>query len=290
MGIFDFVSDIGDGLGDAWNVFSGNAASRDAARAQKAGIDQATNVVNKQYEQNKGYLTPYTQYGTEGANKLSSLLNAPGFDKSAQDYNMGTRPGEYQAPAQFQAKEFNYQQDPGYQARLREATDAAQKSAAAKGMLGSSNTLGTIARNAGDIASQDYQNAFARNQAENAQNFGMYQDQRNFGNAVNQQNLGQYNQDRNFGQGQYNQDFQNFLNNRGQLADVAGGLTNTGLKAAGGLADLGQVHSNTLSDLITGRANVTAQNSLNQYANTKGTIKDLIDGGKDVASLIAGLG
>lgn len=52
--------------------------------------------------------------------------------------------------------------DPAYKARMQAGTSAIERSAAAKGMLGSGNTLAELTQFGQGLASQEYQNQFAR--------------------------------------------------------------------------------------------------------------------------------
>lgn len=52
--------------------------------------------------------------------------------------------------------------DPAYQARMQAGTSAIERSAAAKGMLGSGNTLAELTQFGQGLASQEYQNQFQR--------------------------------------------------------------------------------------------------------------------------------
>lgn len=54
------------------------------------------------------------------------------------------------------------QNDPGYQFRLKQEKDAVEKSAAGRGTLLTGGTLSDVAQRVGDLASQEYQNTFAR--------------------------------------------------------------------------------------------------------------------------------
>jgi hypothetical protein len=65
--------------------------------------------------------------------------------------------------------------DPGYQFRLKEGMQGLERSAAARGGLLSGGTLKGIQRYGQDMASQEYQNAFNRYQAERTGTLNPYQ-------------------------------------------------------------------------------------------------------------------
>ena len=73
--------------------------------------------------------------------------------------------GKY-ATAEYTPAMFAKGQDPGYQFRLSEGMKALESSASARGNLLSGGTLKGIQRYGQDMASQEYQNAFNRYQAE----------------------------------------------------------------------------------------------------------------------------
>ena len=73
--------------------------------------------------------------------------------------------GKY-ATAEYTPEMFAKGQDPGYQFRLKEGMQGLERSAAARGGLLTGGTLKGIQRYGQDMASQEYQNAFNRYQAE----------------------------------------------------------------------------------------------------------------------------
>jgi type II secretory pathway pseudopilin PulG len=75
--------------------------------------------------------------------------------------------GKY-ATAEYTPEMFAKGMDPGYQFRLKEGMKGLESSAAARGNLLSGGTLKGIQRYGQDMASQEYQNAFNRYQAERA--------------------------------------------------------------------------------------------------------------------------
>jgi len=61
----------------------------------------------------------------------------------------------------------NVANDPGYQFRMAEGQKALERSASARGMLNSGGALKSLGRYYQGLASDEYQNAWNRNQAEN---------------------------------------------------------------------------------------------------------------------------
>lgn len=73
----------------------------------------------------------------------------------------GIRTGTYDPPV-FDPDEINLQQDPGYQFRLDEGERAMQRTASARGNLLSGQQIREALRYSQGVASQEYQNAYAR--------------------------------------------------------------------------------------------------------------------------------
>ena len=131
-------------LGSA--VVGGAVASRGAskaARAQQQAADQAAQVQRETFERQVELQEPWRQAGMTALNKLIPL---------ATEYT----------PFGMQ----QFQQDPGYAFRMSEGMKALDRSAAARGGLLSGATLKGAQRYGQDLASQEYQNAFNRYQAE----------------------------------------------------------------------------------------------------------------------------
>jgi hypothetical protein len=108
---------------------------------------------------------PFRQAGLKGQNRLLEYLGLDG-DTSAAGY------GKY-ATAEFTPEKFKT--DPGYAFRMSEGMKALERSAAARGGLLSGATLRGTQRYGQDLASQEYQNAFNRYQAERTGTLNPYQ-------------------------------------------------------------------------------------------------------------------
>lgn len=133
------------------------AASSEAAQAQlqasRESIAAQKEAFNKQLE----LQAPFREAGLKGQNQLMDLLGLSG-NTGAKDY--GTL-----------ARSFNPQdmyKDPGYNFRLNEGIKALDRSAAARGGLLSGNQLRGVTQFGQDYATNEYQNAFNRYQAERA--------------------------------------------------------------------------------------------------------------------------
>lgn len=122
----------------------GSQASRSAASTQARAAEQAGDVQRDIFERQVELQEPWRQAGIGALNKLIPL----------SDYKKFTMA--------------DYQADPGYGFRMSEGMKALERSAAARGGLLSGGTLKATQRFGQDLASQEYQNAFNRYQAERA--------------------------------------------------------------------------------------------------------------------------
>lgn len=131
-------------LGSA--VLGAYGANR-AAKTQANAAQQGLEAQQRMYEQTRADQEPWRQAGMTALNQLIPL--ATNYQKFGMD---------------------QFQQDPGYQFRLNEGLKALDRQAAARGGLISGNAMKAAGRYGQDYASNEYQNAFNRYQAErNAQ-------------------------------------------------------------------------------------------------------------------------
>lgn len=145
----------------------GASASRSAAKTQAGAADRAADLQREMFERQVELSEPWRQAGQTALNKLIPL---------ATDYQ------------QFGMQQF--QQDPGYGFRMSEGMKALERGAAARGGLLSGATLKGVQRFGQDLASQEYQNAFNRYQAERQARLGPLQSLAGVGQTTAQQ-LGQ---------------------------------------------------------------------------------------------------
>ena len=158
----------------AGSALLGSLATNRAAKTQAQAAQQGIDAQQRMYEQTRADQEPWRQAGMTALNQLIPL--ATNYQKFGMD---------------------QFQQDPGYQFRLNEGLKALDRQAAARGGLISGNAMKAAGRYGQDYASNEYQNAFNRYQAErNAQLnplqslAGVGQSATNYlGNAA--QNLGQ---------------------------------------------------------------------------------------------------
>lgn len=115
-----------------------SSAANKAARAQADAAGRANQMQWDMYQQQRADQEPWRQ---AGARALSGLENAD-FQR---DFTMN-----------------DFQHDPGYAFRMAEGQKALERSAAARGGLMSGGTLKAISSYGQDLASNEYQNAYNR--------------------------------------------------------------------------------------------------------------------------------
>jgi hypothetical protein len=140
---------MGDIVNAVADVFGVGPASKQAEAVQSAaetgaGASRyAAEVQRQMFERQVALQEPWRQAGAEALNKLIPI---------ASEYT----------PFGMQ----QFQQDPGYGFRLSEGMKALERSAAARGGLMSGAQMKGIQRFGQNLASEEYQNAFARYQRE----------------------------------------------------------------------------------------------------------------------------
>jgi hypothetical protein len=170
----------------AGSALIGNLASSRASSAQQQSAGEATqaqrDIANEQTAlQREQYLKqlelnePFRQAGLTGQNMLLAQLQGGPYASAKFGGVAGYDPAS--AMRNFGASDF--QADPGYAFRLSEGMKALDRTAASRGGLLSGATLKGAQRYGSDLASQEYQNAFNRYQANRAQQAQEY------GNAFN---------------------------------------------------------------------------------------------------------
>lgn len=133
------------GSGQTWTLDAANQAAEDARVAGATGRD----VIRSEYEAGLDRLSPYLTAGQTGVEQLAAMMG-PGGELNRR----------------FSTEDF--QVDPGYAFRMAEGTKALERSAAARGRVLGGAQLKALARYGQGLGSQEYQNAFERFRAENA--------------------------------------------------------------------------------------------------------------------------
>jgi hypothetical protein len=242
----------GGGGGSNWGkgLQIGGMAEQDIAgylsawlseKDQERALDQAKAEVEPAYTQAAGYLQPYADENFSNYSTLKGLVQSGAFDTAPMNYS-----NSEQQPL-YTEQPFNFEEDPGYQFRLQEGTNAIQNTAAARGSLLSGATLKAIQRYGSNLASQEYQQAFDR-----------YNTNRQAAQNMYGTNLNQFNANRSFG---YNTALNNWNQQAGQNQNrynQYASLSNYGSEAPGALSNLALQRGETLANLDLSRGNVRA--------------------------------
>ena len=163
-------------------AYSANQASKSQARsageatqAQRDIADQQTELQREQYLKQLELNEPFRQAGLTGQNMLLAQLQGGPYASA----KFGGVPGYDPASAMRNFGASDFQADPGYAFRLSEGMKALDRTAASRGGLLSGATLKGAQQYGQGLASQEYQNAYNRYQANRAAQEQAY------GNAYN---------------------------------------------------------------------------------------------------------
>lgn len=167
---------ISTGAAILGSAIIGGAAASSAGSKQAAAIEQGSEL-QAQYgekaldlqadmaEQQRADLAPWRDVGQAALQDIAAGVESGAFDPGKFEPSAFNAP-EFQAPAYEPPPEFtgaiDLARDPGYQFRLEQGIEARDKSAAARGRLLSGAQQKAIEEYAQGVASQEYQNVYAR--------------------------------------------------------------------------------------------------------------------------------
>ena len=152
---------------DAWNGITGKTGAKAAEKAGNLQADSskyAADISQKQFEQTRKDQMPWLNAGKNALGDLTQYIDkSPDFNdkwggRIESAYQGGQLTGGLD-PA-------NFQTDPSYQFRKQQGMDGLQSSAAAGGSLLSGAALKSLNEYNSNLASQEYGNAWSRDQAE----------------------------------------------------------------------------------------------------------------------------
>jgi hypothetical protein len=141
-----------------------SGAASDAADQQAAAAHEANQLQEKMYNQTRADNEPWRQAGVSA---LGGMQNA--------DFSRD-----------FTANDFT--KDPGYDFRMNEGQKAIERSAAARGGLQTGGTLKALTQYGQGFASNEYQNAYSRFNADRDRRFGRLSTLAGFGGNANASN------------------------------------------------------------------------------------------------------
>lgn len=211
---------IGKVIGDA---IGGANASAAHEKNINAAMDVQRDILSQQqgiYNQSRQDNMPWLDAGRTSLADLMRAMQSGQFDTRVDANSL--------------------QNDPGYQFRMAQGQKALERSAAARGGLNSGRTMMGLAKFSQGLASDEFQNAWSRNQAENAARFGRMSGVAGMGQN-SAQYLGQLGQ-------QHSGTLGNYANSMSQLYGAKGNA-----QAAGAMAFPNAFGSgvNTLSNMAT---------------------------------------
>ncbi len=202
----------------------------EAAAESTAESVKDTNALQKEmYDQTREDQEPWRLAGEQA---LTEIQNTPDF--------------------QFEDKDFDFFTDPSYDFRKQEGIDALDRSAASRGRVLSGAQDRAVTRYGSDLASQEYQNAFARHQSGEAQRYDMEKSE--FDTNLNtQKSLAGVGQQSVNQLGQAGQNMANSVSNTTMSGvNSANALTMSGVNAQNALAMQGaQTQANMYTGLAT---------------------------------------
>lgn len=152
---------------DAWNGITGKTGAKAAKKAGNLQADSskyAADLAQKQFEQTRKDQMPWLNAGKEALEGLSDRIgqNTQFDDKWGGRIESAYQNGQLTGGLDPN----NFETDPSYQFRKQQGMDGIQGSAAAGGSLLSGAALKSLNRYNSDLASQEYGNAWQRDQAE----------------------------------------------------------------------------------------------------------------------------
>jgi len=147
------------------SIFGGKAAERGARKAAEAtltGVRETNALLKEQFDLTREDLAPYREFGTGALSMLGDLLGitTPGRKPSARFGELTKR---------FTGEDLA--EDPSYKFRLREGTQALERSASARGKLLSGETGEELVKFGQKFASTEFGRAFDRYRTEQQDTF-----------------------------------------------------------------------------------------------------------------------
>lgn len=256
-----FRPDVGTAhaVGQVKNIFNNISGKTtkdsidDAAKKQEEAAKEAAAVNREIYYQSRSDMMPWMETGKQALGGLKRGINAGQFEMQPEEFDQGQYPvdSNYKMPGDFSFTMDDFQKTPYYQFLQDEGMRGIERSAAARGGLGSGQTMVALQDRAQNVAAGEFGNQFNRALGGYGVNLGKAQTDRQF-------KYGQQVGERDFG-------YKNFLGGYGRRADEKAGqynrlasMANVGQVQSGNLANLGQGYGNNYSNLITQMANAQA--------------------------------
>ena len=206
-----------------------------------------------------GYLGPQSNYDWQ---KFAQQAGMPETSTQAQ-YMTPLTAEQYKNMFGYDLSQYGKQftgadmqaYDPGYQFRINQGLQALDRQAAARGGVLGGGQIKAAQQYAQDLASNEYQNAWARRNQEAQQNAQNYYQAAGYNRTVNQDILNQY-----------QQNLQNYENQRQAYANLLQNRALAGQSASTNAAQMLQSNAQGLSSALMGYGSAQAQNAWNRGA------------------------
>jgi hypothetical protein len=175
---------------------------------------------------------------------------------------------QFKDPGDAPAFAFDFNADPGYAWRQKEAARGGNAAYGAKGLLKSGGAIKAAQDRSYNLADQSYNTAYdqymrrlegdrGQFNADRSANFNIYNTNRNFDYGQTRDTRGDWETDRGFGAGRYDQDTSNLF-----------GLSTLGQNAAAGSATAGNIFTSAASANNNNVANARANKALSDNSNS----------------------
>ena len=208
-------------LGSGLQGYFGGQGAKSAARIQSQGADRSRALLEKFFGQATQAQQPYLQAGGQGLEAFSQRALQGGFGTDVP---------------QFQRQQFNIEDDPGYQFRLQQGTEAINRRASAGGRPLGGGVLKELMGYGQGLASEEADRAYGR-----------------------------YSQDRGFDYGMMGDEYNRNVQQQGIDAQMLQYLSGMGQQAAGNVGSIATGLGTGLADIETQRANAMAAGTAGQY-------------------------
>ena len=237
---------------DAWNGITGKTGAKAAERAGNIQADAskyAADISQKQFEQTRKDQMPWLNAGKSALGDLTQYIDkSPDFnDKWGGRLESAYQNGQLTGGLDPN----NFETDPSYQFRKQQGMDGLQSSAAASGSLLSGAALKSLNRYNSDLASQEYGNAWARDQGEKQNLFGVLS-------------------------GNRSQDYQLFSNEDARQYNQLANMAGVGQQTASNLGVFGSNNAVNQGNLAINAANAQANGLIGAASSKTQGINNLI--------------
>lgn len=216
----------------------GSKAAKSAAKTQLDATTESNKLQKYMFDQNQENMKPWLSAGSDAIHKLSDFVNQ----------------GDSDFTGKFDSSKVQF--DPGFDLRMKESQKAIDRWAAKTGTYGSTGTPAKLSRNAQDLTSQEYSNAYNRQM------------------------------------GEFQQTYNIFSQNRARKYNELAGVAGAGQSAASFLGNLGENYATTVGNNTQAGANAEAAGTVGSANSINGALGNIGSAAQQSLTLqsILGLG